>query len=204
MGIAFAPQIYGIASCTDRRHRRAFQHRVVLHYDQKSRLRNTVKKLVKKDTFYLPLAILDINRLWMTSLMGSRNIFFPHVLCLCATPLVMTDLAPETYVHLQYFSGAFDLRKARRNATAEPFRYTIDYEAQAWEGEVQCAMNHHGSSIPFPFIPLLNRRLPFFSMIDSSLTNLHIQGKITGQDCSARPTAIPKWSPGQVDLVINP
>lgn len=93
--------------------------------------------------------------------MGSRNIFSPHVLCLCATPLVMTDLAPETYVHLQYFSGAFDLRRARRNATAESFKYTIDYEAQAWEGEVQCAMNHHGSSIPFPIYPVAESKTAF-------------------------------------------
>ena len=73
----------------------------------------------------------------------------------------MTDLAPETYVHLQYFSGAFDLRRARRNAKAESFKYTIDYEAQAWEGEVQCAMNHHGSSIPFPIYPVAESKTAF-------------------------------------------
>lgn len=73
----------------------------------------------------------------------------------------MTDLAPETFVHVQYFSEAFDLERARRYATAELFKYTINYEAQAWEGEVRCAINHHRSSIPFLIYPVAESKTAF-------------------------------------------
>lgn len=83
------------------------QHRVVLHYDQKSQLLFT----------------------YVATANGE------HV---CTPPI---------------FSDAFDLESARRYATAKPFRYMINYEAQA------CAMNNNGSSIPFLIYPVSNRRV---------------------------------------------